>query len=183
MHFMRVLAALSLVLLLPLAAAAKPMASAEALLAALANAKNPGSAKQIEEQLQAVWSHSGSPSGDLLLRRSQQALSENDVKSARSVLKALTATSPNFAQGWYTRAQAALSADDYTDALLSLRRTLQLQPRHYDALADLGALLEEFNDKPHALATYRRALAINPFITGMRVRVRQLERDVEGQRI
>jgi Tfp pilus assembly protein PilF len=179
----RLAAVLVLAVLLPAAAGAKTVQSVDALLSALASAKSQDSAKQIEDQLAILWAHSGSPSADLLLQRAQTALDDNDSQTGRTILKALTAIAPNFAGGWHTRAEAALGAEDYSDALLSLRRTLQLEPRQYDALASLAGILEDLNDKPHALAAYRRALAIDPFAQGVRDRVRELERDVEGQKI
>lgn len=179
----RLAALLVLAVLLPAAAGAKTLQSVDNLLSALASAKSPDSAKQIEDQLTILWAHSGSPSADLLLQRAQAALADNDAQTGRTLLKALTAIAPNFAEAWHARAEAALDAEDYSDALLSLRRTLQLEPRQYDALASLGGVLEDFNDKPHALAAYRRALAIDPFAQGVRDRVRELERDVEGQKI
>ncbi len=179
----RLAALLVFATMLPAAAHANTLQSADTLLSALASARNPDSAKQIEDQLTKLWSHSGSPSADLLLQRAQSALNGNDAQTGRAILRALTAIAPDFAEGWHARAEAALDANDYSDALLSLRRTLQLEPREYDALASLGGVLEDFNDKPHALEAYRRALAIDPFADGVRDRVRALERDVEGQKI
>jgi tetratricopeptide (TPR) repeat protein len=152
-------------------------------LSALADAKSAENAKQIEDQLTLLWSHSGSPSADLLLQRAQAALDDDDLTTGRTILQALTGVAPDFAEAWHLRAQAALAAQDYPDALLSLQRTLRLEPRQYDALASLGGVLEEFNDKPRALAAYRRALAIDPYAKGVRDRVRELEREVEGQKI
>ncbi len=180
---MRAAAVLALAILLPVAAGAKTAQSADTLLSALVNAKSAENAKQIEDQLTLLWAHSGSPSADLLLQRAQATLDDNDVQTGRTILKSLTAIAPDFAEAWHARAEAALAAQDYPDALLSLKRTLQLEPRQYDALASLGSVLEEFNDKPHALAAYRRALAIDPYVEGVRDRVRELERDVEGQKI
>jgi hypothetical protein len=58
-----------------------------------------------------------------------------------------------------------------------------LQPRHFVALASLGAILEEFDNKPQALAAYRKALALNPYLDGIPDRIRALSREVEGQGI
>ena len=157
--------------------------SADTLLTALSHAKSADDARQIEEQLERLWSRSGSASADLLLMRGQEALAGEDLETATAVFKALTRVAPNFAEGWHARAAADLQSDDYADALQSLRRTLQLEPRNFNALAELAGVMEEFNDKPHALAAFRRALQLNPFVEGAKERVRELERAVEGQRI
>ncbi|MGQ0742522.1 MAG: tetratricopeptide repeat protein [Alphaproteobacteria bacterium] len=157
--------------------------SADTLLAALAKAKSADQARAIEKQLEGLWSHSGSPSADLLLKRGRDALEASDLEAASAVLKALTRVAPAFAEGWHMRAVAALEIENYEDAIVSLRRTLQLEPRNYNALLQLGGVLEEFDDKPRALAAYRRALAVNPYAEGAEERIRALEREVEGQRI
>jgi tetratricopeptide (TPR) repeat protein len=180
---LRAAAVLSLALLTASPFAHAAVQNVDTLYSALAHAKAPEDAKQIEDQLHGLWSHSGSPSADLLLQRGLQALNDDDLDTARAILKALTGVSPGFAEGWHMRAEADLQADDYSDALLALRRTLQLEPRNFNAMEELGGILEEFNDKPHALEAYRRALALNPFVEGAAARVRELERDVEGQKI
>jgi len=157
--------------------------NADTLLAALSKAKSADDARAIEEQIERLWSHSGSPSADLLFKRGQEALAGEDIETADKVFKALTHVAPNFPEGWHARAAADLQTDDYEDALVSLRRTLQLEPRNFNAMVELAGVFEEFNDKAHALAAYRRALQLNPFVQGAKDRVRELERDVEGQKI
>jgi tetratricopeptide (TPR) repeat protein len=179
----RFAAVLIIAAFLPISALSATPQSADKLLAALAHAKDAESAQKIEDQLNLLWSHSGSDSADLLLQRAKNALNGQDVPTAREILKPLTAIAPNFAEAWRLRAEADLSAGDYADALLALQRTLALEPRQFDALASLGDVLEEFNDKPHALEAYRRSLAIDPYVEGVSDRVRELTHEVEGQKI
>ncbi len=107
----------------------------------------------------------------------------HDFDTARQIAQKLTDIAPNFAEAWHRRATLATHKDDYEDALSSLRRTLSLQPKNFEALAELGEILEEYNDKPHALDAYRQAKAIDPFIDGIDDRIRDLTKAVEGQGI
>ena len=107
----------------------------------------------------------------------------HDFDTAREIAQKLTTIAPNFAEAWHRRATLAAQKDDYEDALASLRHTLALQPKNFAALAELGSMLEEYNDKPHALDAYRQAKAINPFIDGVEDRIRELTKTVEGQGI
>ena len=68
-------------------------------------------------------------------------------------------------------------------AIDSLRRVLALQPKHFIAMAELGQILEEFDDKNRALDAYRKAKELDPFIDGLDDRIRQLSKEVEGQGI
>jgi tetratricopeptide (TPR) repeat protein len=155
----------------------------EQLLAKLAKAPDQRAARPIERELKARWSHTGSPSADLLLKRTDQAMEAHDFDTAREIVQKLTVIAPNFAEAWHRRATLATQKDDYEDALASLRRTLALQPKNFAALAELGEILEEYNDKPHALDAYRQAKAIDPFLNGLADRIRDLTKSVEGQGI
>ena len=153
------------------------------LLARLAKAPDRRAARTIERELRARWSHSDSPSADLLLKRADQAIEAHDPETAREIAEKLTQIAPNFAEGWHRLATLAAEKDDYQDAIDALRRVLALQPRHFIAMAELGQILEEFDDKNRALEAYRMAKEIDPFIDGLDDRIRQLSKEVEGQGI
>ena len=161
----------------------KPPETDDQLLAKLAKSADQRSARTVERELKARWSHSGSPSADLLLKRTDQAMEAHDFDTARQIAQKLTDIAPNFAEAWHRRATLATHSDDYEDALSSLRHTLSLQPKNFEALSELGEILEEYNDKPHALEAYRQAKAIDPFIDGINDRIRDLTKSVEGQGI
>jgi tetratricopeptide (TPR) repeat protein len=112
-----------------------------------------------------------------------EAADAKDYAVASQLLHKLTEVAPNFAEGWHQRAEVAAEREDFHDAMASLQKTLALQPRHFFALATLGSILEEFGDKARALAAYRKALALNPYLEGVPDRVRLLAREIEGQGI
>ena len=161
----------------------KPPETEEQLLTRLSKAPDQRGARAIERELKARWSHSGSPSADLLLKRADQAMEAHDFDTAREIAQKLTDIAPNFAEAWHRRATLATQKDDYEDALASLRHTLALQPKNFEALAELGEILEEYNDKPHALDAYRQAKTLDPFLDGIADRIRELSKAVEGQGI
>ena len=153
------------------------------LLARLAKAPDRRAARVIERELRARWSHSDSPSADLLLKRVDQAIQAHDNDTARNIVQKLTEIAPDFAEGWHRRATLAAEKDDFTDAIEALRRVLALRPKHFVAMAELGQILEEFDDKNRALEAYRKAKELDPFIDGLDDRIRQLTKEVEGQGI
>jgi tetratricopeptide (TPR) repeat protein len=161
----------------------RPPETDEQLLARLAKAPDARAARPIERELRARWSHSDSPSADLLLKRVDQAIHARDNDTARAIVEKLTEIAPDFAEGWHRRATLAAQKEDFPDAIESLRRVLALQPKHFIALAELGQILEEFDDKQRALDAYRKAKALDPFIEGLDDRIRELSKEVEGQGI
>jgi cytochrome c-type biogenesis protein CcmH/NrfG len=180
---MRSLFALAVLLASATAASAAAPPDSDRLLDRLAHAQSEREARNLEHQLEDLWSRSGSPTADLLLDRSNKALEDDDTATAKEILVKLTAIAPDFAEGWHQRAEVDARTDDFQDAMASLRQALALQPKHFEALAELGSILEDFGDKEHALAAYREAAKLDPFIDGIDDRIRALTRDVEGQGI
>jgi Flp pilus assembly protein TadD len=72
-------------------------------------------------------------------------------------------------------------AGDDQGAMFCLQRTVTLNPRHFEALAELAGKVEEYGDKPAALRLYRKALALDPQMEGIARTVRALEHEVEGE--
>jgi tetratricopeptide (TPR) repeat protein len=167
----------------PKAPPVKPPETDDQILARLAKAADKRDARRYERELEARWSHSGSPSADLLYKRADQAMEAHDFDTAREIVQKLTNIAPDFSEAWHLRATLASQKDDYADAIDSLHHVLTLRPKHFVALSELGEILEEYNDKPHALEAYRQAKALDPFIDGLDDRIRQLTKEVEGQGI
>ena len=50
-------------------------------------------------------------------------------------------------------------------------------------MSDLGVVYEAMGSKKEALEAYRKALAVNPFLSDAQAAVEELRREVEGQDI
>lgn len=157
--------------------------SEEQLFAQLKKAATAEDAHAIEEKLKLMFRASGSPSVDLLMTRAQAAQSASDDKTAKKLVEAVTAIAPNYAEGWHTRAAMEQADDNDTAALVSLQKTVLLNPRHFVALVELASMLEEYGDKAAALKLYRRALELDPQLDVAGHKVRELSTSVEGRDI
>jgi len=155
----------------------------DVLFGALAKASSEEEAKPIESQILALFQQSGSPSVDLLMTRAQAALQGGDADTAGKLFKAVTDIAPDYAEGWHVRGALQAAAGDDAGAMVFLQKTVALNPRQFAALAQLGGMLADYGDKAAALAAYRRALALDPQLAGVARRVRDLARQVEGEKI
>ncbi|SRR5579883_3063234 len=168
------------------AAPAKPaptVNSEEQLFSQLKKAQSSEEAKAIEDKLKLMFRASGSPSVDLLMTRAQAAEAVDDKKTARKLVEAVTQIAPNYAEGWHSRAAMEQADGDDTDALVSLQKTVTLNPRHFEAMVELASMLEDYGDKAGALKLYRRALDIDPQNEVAEHKVRELTTSVEGRDI
>ncbi|MGA9794320.1 MAG: hypothetical protein WBQ17_02180 [Rhizomicrobium sp.] len=183
---MRLILAFWLVLALsaPALAAAKGAAPPlDKLFAQLAKTSSADDAKPIEDEIMAMFEQSDSATVDILMQRSAIALKVGDKAATTKMLDAITTIAPNFAEGWHRRAVLEAEANDDADALASLQKTVTLNPREFVAQSELGKILEDYGDKKAALAAYRKALALDPYMEGIDKHTQELARDVEGQKI
>lgn len=133
-----------------------------------------------ESDILREWSKSGSPALDALLQRGEQALDEGNLPDAIGHLTALTDQAPDFAAGFHARAVAYAATGQFGPAFADLARALQLEPRHFPALTQLGAMLEEAGDDKRALDAFRQSLAINPHQEEVVDAIARLERQRDG---
>jgi tetratricopeptide (TPR) repeat protein len=158
-------------------------ASLDTLFEALKIAPDADSAKAIETRIWAVWMISGSDTCNLLMGRAKAALDEKDYELAIKLLDAVVEIKPGYVEGWNRRATVYYLMNDYGHSLADIREVLAREPRHFGALAGLGLILQELGDDAHALAAYRRALAINPHLEHVGETVKTLREKVEGRDI
>jgi tetratricopeptide (TPR) repeat protein len=186
---MRIVLALCLAFLAIAAAPVKPAPhkppkpALDQLFTQLAQAQSPEDAKPIEDQIYALFEQSGSPTVDLLMARGAAALAGGDDETAKRLFDSVTDIAPNFAEAWHEKAQLQADANEDEAAMISLQKTVTLNPRQFAAMNQLGEMLEEYGNKDGALKLYKRALALDPQLEGAAKRVKALEKDVEGQGI
>jgi Tfp pilus assembly protein PilF len=160
-----------------------PDHSLNGLFASLAKASSEDEAKSIEQQIEELFLQSNSASIDLLMTRAAAALQTGDTGTAKKLLEYVTNIAPDYAEGWHQRAKLEAEANDDTHALVSFQKTVTLNPREFEAQVELGDMFAEYGQKAAALASYRKALALDPHFEGLDKRVEKLAREVEGEKI
>lgn len=167
-------------ILMPAQANAETGADPAALLEKLQDA-DPMDARQIERNLERLWSQSGSVAMNLLLERGRRAMEAEDFGAAIEHFTALTDHAPDFAEGWHQRAMAYFRTERYGPALDDLGRALVLNPQNYNAMFGLGVLMQEFGQLVRAEAAFQRVLELNPTHENATNALRRLERQGIGR--
>lgn len=155
----------------------------DTLFTALAHTHSAEDAKPIEDQIVAKFLASGSPSIDLLMTRAAAALAGGDKKDARRIINDVTIAAPDYAEGWHIKAKMQAGDGDDVGAIVSFNKTVTINPRQFEAYGELGSILLANGDKKDALATLRKALALDPHLGNIDREVERLARDVEGEKI
>jgi len=165
----------------PASRAAVPPKDLDRLFTALKNAGSGEEAKPIEDRITAAFLRSGSPTIDLLMTRAAAALQGGEVATAKKLIASVTEIAPQYAEGWHQRGVMQAAAGDDQGAMFCLEKAVTLNPRHFEAMAELASKVEEYGDKPTALKLYRKALALDPHYDSLERKVRALEHEVEGE--
>jgi tetratricopeptide (TPR) repeat protein len=153
------------------------------LFGALKVAPDETSAKNIEDRIWALWLASGSDTCNVLMVRVKNAIDTENYDLAIRLLDAIIEIRPKYVEAWNRRATVFFLKKDYGSALADLRQVLTREPRHFGALAGLGAIMQDIGDDKNALDAYRRALDIDPHLKGVADKVKTLTDKVEGRGI
>lgn len=163
------------------AAPAARRPSLDEMFARLAASKDEEEAKGVATLIERRLERSGSDTADLLMSRAGEALSADEAPLAVELLDRVTQIRPDWAEAWNRRAAAFFRLDDPERAIGDLQAALTREPRHFGAWTALGHLEMAGGDKARALAAYRRALKIHPFLDDVKKMVDRLAPDVDGR--
>jgi len=111
-----------------------------------------------------LWLQSGTPELDELMEQATRLIGHGLHPLALPVLDDIVKRAPDWAEGWNKRATALYLAGEHERSLADIERVLALEPRHFGALAGIGLIRIAKGEFREALAAYRRALAVNPFL-------------------
>jgi tetratricopeptide (TPR) repeat protein len=155
----------------------------DGLFAALKAAPNAQIAKQIEKRIETTLAITDSDTLNLLMVRAQATMQTKEFKTAMELLDSIIQINPRYTEAWARRATLHFAQKDIYRSLADLRVALGQEPRHYQALAGLGIILQDIGEDKRALEAYRRALEINPHLENIPEIVRRLKLKVEGRDI
>lgn len=164
-------------------AATSQKARLDKLFLDLKHERNDKAAGRIAANIQRELSDSGSANIDLLILWSQKAIEAEKYDAALDFLDQITMLAPTYAEGWNRRATLHFMMKNYGKSLADIGRTLQLEPRHFGALAGMARILTETDHKQSALEAWQQVLAIYPMMRGAQAQVSTLSEELAGEAI
>ncbi|MDN5925953.1 MAG: hypothetical protein L0I29_02610 [Hyphomicrobiales bacterium] len=153
------------------------------LFAELKRERNEHAADRISRQILQLWLDSGSATVDLLMQWVNDAIQAKKYPVALDFLDQIIVLDPSYAEGWNHRATVHYMMGDYTMSMADIDRTLQLEPRHFGALAGMAEILKDTGRKELALKAYEQVLQVYPMLRSAQGAVETLTQDLAGQNI
>ncbi len=152
----------------------------DALFAQLQQKDTPNP-RRIERAIWREWSKSGDRLADIMLQNGQKAMRQKVYDAAITQFSVLIDTYPDFTEAWNMRATVYYLMGDYGRSIDDVQQVLIREPRHFGALAGLGAMLLQLDKKREALDAYKAAIAVNPHQIGAKQAIERIEQELQGE--
>lgn len=134
-----------------------------------------------EQALWLLWMRSGDAAVDRLMECGVDEMQAGRQVEAIATFSEVIRRKPAFAEGWNKRATALYLAGQYQRSLADCGEVLKRNPRHFGALSGTGLIHLELEQPRQALEWFRRALEVNPNMSGIEAEARRLEELLRGR--
>ena len=153
----------------------------DALFTQLAEVGSAAEARPVEAEIWQIWVRSGREDVDVLMAKGIAQMQARRFTGSLDTFDRVVEMAPEFAEGWNKRATVHYLMDNYAQSVHDIRRTLDLEPRHFGAISGMGLILAETGDDAGAIQAFEWALRIHPHAEGARQNLDRIrERMREG---
>jgi tetratricopeptide (TPR) repeat protein len=146
------------------------------LFASLHKTSDELAAKAVEEKIWELWSRFDSPTAEVLLGQAVVAMNAAENTASLEILDRIVASYPAYAEAWNKRATLQFVLGNYDASLKDIEKVLDLEPRHFGALAGRGMIYQSQENWTAALNAYREALSMNPSMTEIKNAIKELSK-------
>jgi len=122
-----------------------------------------------------VWSRSGDAAADRVFEQGVAQMHSGELRTAAATFGRVIAMRPQFAEAWNKRATVYFLLGEDELSLHDCDEVLKRNPQHFGVLAGYGQIHARGGDLELALDYFKRALAINPNMEGVRVSVEVIQ--------
>lgn len=134
------------------------------LFAELHRTRDIAAGQSLTDRIWDIWHNTGRPETVELMLDGRRALQRQDVETALQRFNEVVKREPDLSEGWNKRATLYFVMGRYRASIADIGKVLELEPRHFGALAGLGMIYELLDQPQRALDAWRRALAANPHL-------------------
>nr|WP_229449596.1 hypothetical protein [Nitratireductor sp. B36] len=155
----------------------------DALFLDLKKETNERAARRIALRIGETWANSGSDTANLLIGWANDAIKAEKFSVALDFLDQVVMLFPDYAEGWNRRATVHFMMNDYARSMADISHTLELEPRHFGALAGMARILQATGRQEQALTAYEQVLNIYPMLRSAQSAVAEISDKLAGQGI
>jgi tetratricopeptide (TPR) repeat protein len=158
----------------------KNNATLDQLFTRLKQAKDNGESRKWVSLIWQEWFKTDNADAKRLMARAQFARRADLREEALKVLNMIVQIAPDYVEGWNQRATIYFMLGRDAESIADIRKVLQLEPRHFGALAGLGLIHMRAENWQSAIASFERALELHPFL-GEQAFIPKLKEKLKGK--
>ena len=137
-------------------------------------------AYEIEDEIWDIWIAGNERSGKHIMNEAIAAMAQKQYAAAEQRLDRLIAAYPDWAEAWNKRATLYFLQGRECESLSDVRRTLELEPRHFGAIAGFAQICIRNGDHRSAIIAMDVALQINPHLRALKAALQGMHEDGKG---
>ena len=130
----------------------------------LANATSEVQGREIENEIWRNWMVAPNDEIQTLLKQALEARRWYDFEKARKILDQIIEQAPDYAEGWNQRAFILFLQEKFDRALSDTEKTLELEPRHFGAMAGQAQILMRQGRFATGQSILKKAVKIHPYL-------------------
>ena len=137
-------------------------------------------AQEAENRIWVCWEWYAGLSAANALNVATGHLAAREFAAAEAKLSALIDACPDYAEAWNKRATLFFVMKRDLESVEDICRTLEIEPRHFGALAGLGQILARHGRADLAEIAFAAALRLNPRLDGVAAVLENLRAGPKG---
>ena len=137
-----------------------------------------------EQKIWEIWSTH--PTDEKLtqeLLKGSNLMQGDTISESIKIFSKLIKLDPNWAEAWNKRATALYLIGDYEGSQKDIDKVLELEDRHFGALAGQGLVNIKLENYEKAIESYKRAQEIYPAMQSPKIMIEQIEQLIKQQLI
>ena len=137
-----------------------------------------------EQKIWEIWTtHPTDEKLTLKLSKGTNLMQGNTLSESIEIFSDLIELDPNWAEAWNKRATALYLIGDYEGSQKDIDKVLELEDRHFGALAGQGLVNIKLENYEKAIESYERAQEIYPAMQSPKVMIEQIKELIKQQLI
>ena len=140
--------------------------------------------KKIESKIWELWStHPSENSLTALLADGSFYVSQNKLGTAFETFTKAIELDSNWAEAWNKRATVSYLMGKYEQSQADIDKVLELEQRHFGALAGQGLVQTALNNYKKAIESYLEAHKVHPHMKSPLIMIEQLQKKIKKESI
>jgi tetratricopeptide (TPR) repeat protein len=136
----------------------------DAMLERLAAATDYSTSQRAVAEIWGYWQTAPDAQAQEWLDEGLARIRQADLTGAKAALISLTDYCPEYAEGHNQLAFAQFLAEEYDTSAETLKRAMELEPKHFGAIAGMGLIAHQQGNIGAAKIWIKRAVKVHPFL-------------------